>query len=437
MNDLSAKIAALSFEKREMLKQIIKNKQREQHASENSGVMGVKQLLQEAVLPPDIYPQGSPRPGISAQAQAILLTGSTGFIGAFLLDELLRTTSADIYCLVRADNPEAGLQRISENLEAYELWQPAYASRIISIVGDLTQPNLGVTAPVYEHLVNAIESIYHCGAMVKWTYPYSALKSANVVGTQEMLRLACCKVIKPFHFISTVGVFSSPHFLADCIEESTALEESGPLYGGYAQSKWVSEKLVTIAGSRGLPVSIYRPNTEGHSQTGVFNPQDHLCLITKGCIHLGIAPDTLNMMVAGAPIDYAAQAMVQISQQPSSLGKTFHIVNPTPITWKAWITQISSLGYPVKILPYELWKTEAITQIRQSKDSELYALTPIFSDGLLESAKLPIFDCSNVSQALMNSPIECPNLDAALLKVYLSCFVKRGFLSAPSPVLCH
>src|SRR4029077_11763018 len=81
------------------------------------------------------------------------------------------------------------------------------------------------------------------------------------------------------------------------VRETDPLESSGSLNIGYAQSKWVAEKLVRLAGERGLPVTIYRPNTGGHSATGVFNPNDHLPLLIKGCIQLGAIPEDLGLVV--------------------------------------------------------------------------------------------------------------------------------------------
>ncbi len=70
----------------------------------------------------------------------IFLTGATGFVGAFLLDELLRQTQADIYCLVRSTDAESGKQRLQNHLESYLLWNESFSDRIIPVVGDLSQP---------------------------------------------------------------------------------------------------------------------------------------------------------------------------------------------------------------------------------------------------------------------------------------------------------
>jgi len=434
MSDLSQRIAALSPAKRELFMRQLRNKKGDVQPNAVSNTasiaMTVEELKAAAYLEPEIRPAGKFAVYCS-EPVSVLLTGVTGFIGAFLLDELLKQTQADIYCLVRASDVNKGKHRIQKNLESYLIWDESKSSRIIPIIGDLNQPLLGLSDQEFQEMAKQIDVIYHCGALVKWTYPYKTLKAANVFGTKEIIRLACQSQVKPLHFISTVGVFSSPTYNSNIVTEQEELENSGALYGGYAQTKWVAEKLVTIAGSRGLPISIYRPNTEGHSQTGVFNEHDHLCKILKGCIQLGSAPIDLNIAVASAPIDYVSQAIIYLSRQNQSLGKVFHLVNPNPLEWHEWINSISSIGYPLKQLPYDKWKAELMSQIRSSQNNELYTLSPIFSDALLEYSKLPVFDCKNTLDGLAGTSIICPSMDSKLLNTYFSYFIRSGFLDAP------
>ncbi|MFM6899326.1 MAG: thioester reductase domain-containing protein, partial [Microcystis panniformis] len=216
----------------------------------------------------------------------ILLTGATGFLGAYLLEELLQKTSADIYCLVRCSNIEEGKNRLQKNLEFYSLWQDDFNSRIVPIVGDLGKPLFGLSQLAFEGLAAIIDIIYHNGAWVNSARPYSTLKPVNVLGTQEVLRLASREQTKPVHFVSTLGVF-----LGDNQEEIGRITEMDSpnfvnLQGGYRQSKWVAEQLVMVAQKRGLPACIYRPSRIiGNSKTGINgNFQDFLCILLKGCI---------------------------------------------------------------------------------------------------------------------------------------------------------
>ncbi|MBC1258931.1 SDR family oxidoreductase, partial [Trichormus variabilis] len=83
-----------------------------------------------------------------------------GFLGAFLLDELLQQTQADIYCLVRAANAEEGKQKIQHTLESYLIWNESHSSRIIPVVGDLSQPLLGLSQAQFTALARKLDVIY-------------------------------------------------------------------------------------------------------------------------------------------------------------------------------------------------------------------------------------------------------------------------------------
>src|SRR5205823_5245532 len=145
---------------------------------------GAIDLLAEAVLDHDIRSTGA-LATLAGAPSAVLLTGVTGFLGAFLLHELLQQTQADIYCLVRAADAEHAILRIRRNLETYLLWDARLEERIIPVIGDLSQPRLGLAEPQFQALSRQIDLIYHNGAAVNFIYPYQQLKATNVLGTQE------------------------------------------------------------------------------------------------------------------------------------------------------------------------------------------------------------------------------------------------------------
>ncbi len=398
-------------------------------------------LNREATLDDAIHPGNAA--AATAELNAIFLTGATGFLGAFLLQELLDKTQATVFCLVRSTSTEAAMARLQENLKVYGLWKVAYAPRIVSVLGDLAQPKLGIATAQYEQLAVSIDAIYHNGALLNYLYPYSKFKSVNVLGTQEVLRLACDKKIKPVHHVSSVAVFESSVYYNQRIVETDPIDRCEDIYLGYSQSKWVSEKLVKIAGSRGLPVTIYRPPlVSGHSQTGVWNTSGFLCRMIQGCIQMGSILSDLDMMLDLSPVDYNSQSIVYLSQQPLSVGKTFHLQNPHLLHWKELIEFMHSAGYSLQTLPLTDW----IQQLRQQRDNPLYPLLPFFqhqwTDNLTyielnEKGYRPLISCEATLNALSKSEICCPPLDAQLLSTYFDYFVRSGFLQSPKVVAAH
>lgn len=398
----------------------------------------------EAVLDPTIRPDTLTRvSSTSCLDNAILLTGATGFLGAFLLFELLQQTTADIYCLVRP-NIESAKNKLQSSLESYLLWQESFSNRIIPVIGDLSQPLLGLSQEQFNSLAS-VDAIYHNGAWVHHTSSYSTLKAANVLGTQEILRLASLIKLKPVHFISTTSVFSDSNSAGVKLREQDSLEHSPIDANGYVQSKWVAEKLITIAGDRGLPVCIYRPGRiSGHSQTGVFNQNDFLYRLIIGCIQLGAAPAG-NTSFDLVPVDYVSQAIIYLSKQQESLGKAFHLVNPRPLDANVLIDSIRSLGYPIEQISYEQWRTELFNIARNSPEHPLYPLVPFFAASNLQQSNASAnrkrqasvagiaFDCQNTLAGLANTGIACPQISDRLLHTYLSYLIHKNFLNPPQP----
>ena len=395
-------------------------------------------LPAEAVLDLDSCPEVWPGE-LDLEPASILLTGATGFLGTFLLAELLQRTSADIYCLVRAASESKGQEKLQRALEHAQLWQPAFGNRMKPVIGDLARPLLGLSEQAFERLARAIDAIYHNGALVNMVYAYEDLKAPNVLGTKEIIRLATSHKIKPLHYVSTLSVF--PHRGATRIQhvrEQESIDEYHEyVRGGYAQSKWVAEKLVTIARSRGLPTVIYRPGRiTGHSQSGVWPTDDVLCRLIKGCIQLGKSPlfpaeDVLEM----TPVDYVSRSIVALSRRKASLGQAFHLHIPVGAPINDVIHWINTFGYPLQQVEYEEW-LEALAHVAGTGASN--EMTPFVSllpgNGPGEQAQqapVVVQDNRSTLAALSRVAITCPPVDARLLHTYLSYMVQSNFLPAP------
>jgi thioester reductase-like protein len=368
----------------------------------------------------------------------ILLTGATGFLGSFLLHELLQHTQANVYCLIRSSNVESAKKRLQNRLEFYRLWNQNTNNRIIPVLGDLSQPYLGLAEAEFQSLSRQIDTIYHSGALLDFTYPYTTLKAINVTGTQEVLRLAGQFKPKPLHYVSSIAVFESKTDPQKIVTELDIPSNSERVYLGYSQSKWVAEKLVLAARDRGLPVCIYRPSLiSGDSRTGIWNTDDFVCRLIKGCIQMGKAPE-LDYQVDIAPVDYVSQAIINLSKQKTSFGKAFHLINSSPIHWKQWIKYINCNGYSIEQIPYTEWQKHLTHAKNNYTNNILYPLKPFFSRKLsTEQLSIPELYQNNKKSKihgkktlnlLDSSSIKCPVLDYQLLKTYFSYFIKSGFL---------
>lgn len=337
---------------------------------------------------------------------------------------------------MRATSFEEGRARIQSSLKRYRLWEESLSTRIVPVLGDLSKPRLGMEPQQFFRLAEKIDVIYHCGAWVNVVYPYSALAASNVVGTQEVLRLASQTKIKPLHFISTVDVFSSAHGAGiKTIGEQDAVGPGKSLYSGYAQSKYIAEKFVMTASSRGLPISIYRPsNIMGPSKTGICQTSGFVPAMVKGCIQMGIAPE-LEAVLNLVPVDYVSRAIYLLSRKQEPCGQAFNIVNPKPIEWKQLVDWIGRMGYPLQQVSYEAWYTELLKQAsNHSSENALAPLRTLFinQNFIQKSLGAFHFDCDNTLDGLATNSIVCPPVNDDLLNAYFSYFIQSGFLSPPS-----
>jgi thioester reductase-like protein len=382
-------------------------------------------------LDPAIRVETVPEATAITEPGAVLLTGATGFLGAFLLHELLRSTNADIYCLVRASDELKGMQRILDNLKAYKIGELEPNPRIIPVVGDLSEPLLGLDESRFTELAGRVDVIYHNGATVNFLYPYLTLKAANVNGTEEILRLAARGRVKPVHFISTVHVFGK----GDFEEYGTIRENDEPIHWkdlklGYTQSKWVAEEIIKLARSRGIPASIYRiGRISGDSRTGACQTNDFMWRLIKASMQIGFAPD-VDMTVNFVPADFVSRAIVHLSKQSSLLGRDFHIINPNPLHLRDIFRWAREFGYQVELEPFKVWQEKLIEAAQHSVENAATDLLPILLETTDEEVKMR-FDCSNTLSGLADSGIQCPPVDASLLTTYFTYFIETGFLAAP------
>ena len=389
-------------------------------------------LRAEAILEPDIAPErrGSGDAPLG-DARRVFLTGATGFLGAFLLDELLSKTEAEVRCLVRLRKGEHDpMAPLRANLERYGLWTPERAERLVPAVGDLSAPLLGMPEDAFDRLAREVDVIVHAGAAVNLIYPYEALKPANVGGTREVLRLACRGEAKPLHHVSTNGIF--PPGEGVCREDADLNALADAREDGYGQSKWVAEKLVWEAAKRGLPVCVYRPgNVSGHSVTGASNPRDALGAVIAESLRIGYAPDIEGWRMEMTPVNFVCGTMRHIASDPANAGHVFHLADPDPVFADEIFSWLEAMGYRLGRLSYPEWLEALQKAPRREADGDGFA--GILLGAAPDTHELwdgNAYDDANTRNALLGSGLRRPTIDARLFGSYVHYFVGRGWVEA-------
>ena len=378
-------------------------------------------------LPADIRPAAEIRT-VSPDPEEVLLTGATGFLGAFLLRDLLHRTRAQVHCLVRGRDDAHAAARLREALAAYGIHDAL--DRVSVIRGDLGGPRLGLSHRDYERLAKGVDAIYHSGAAVNLVQTYAQSRASNVLGTVEVLRLAALHRTVPVHHVSTTGVFAGPGVVGRTISPDEPLSPLSGLQHGYTQSKWVAEKLVAAARQRGLPVSIYRPTRiSGDSATGACQTADYLWLLLKGCTQAKAAPQLDDLAFDLVPVDYVSQAIVELSKIRSAAGRTFHLATERLISLRTAVDGLRGIGYRIDEVPFRQWTRRIAAS---PENAALPLLAAMTGDGKDEDQEgSAVFSAASTRAVLENSGVSCRRVDERLFHLYLSYFSASGFLPGP------
>jgi thioester reductase-like protein len=255
----------------------------------------------------------------------IFLTGATGFLGSAILGEILTRTDTPVTCLIRGERSQ------KEKLIRQKLKDHGFDHlRSFDLVeGNLETRNLGLPDETWRTLYTQCSQIIHSAASTHSLAPYDLLEPANVHGTASILRLKNEGRQKRLIYASTLSVFVDASPLPPVCLESDLLESPTTIYGGYAQTKWVSEKMVQ-ASAEGATIIRFGLLT-ANQQTGLVSQDDILTRILTGRDHLPRLEDLpKDASFDFTPVDYAASVVVDILlQEPVPF--VFHVANPQQV----------------------------------------------------------------------------------------------------------
>eukprot|EP01130_Rhizamoeba_saxonica_P006170 TRINITY_DN2449_c0_g1_i1.p1 TRINITY_DN2449_c0_g1~~TRINITY_DN2449_c0_g1_i1.p1 ORF type:complete len:1031 (+),score=216.99 TRINITY_DN2449_c0_g1_i1:389-3481(+) len=351
------------------------------------------------------------------------LTGATGFIGAYLLRDIIETNQYDtIYCLVRNSDKYDPMKRIRDNLTTYGIWEPYFKEKIIIVNGDLSQPHLGMTDSKFNELSTNIDIIYHNGCRVNGILPYEILKYPNVLGTKNILKLATRTHVKPVIYISTLSVWNNE--FSEHIKENLVHFQELDKKGGYGSSKAISEILISAAGDFGLPFVIHRLGTiVGDTVLGRSNTGDFVNRLLIGIIQMKCYPNTYQT-IEMTPVDYCSKCIIELSDISKYNGSSFHIQNYNRSkTMKEIASFLIDIGHNIEQLPISDW----IGIARELTSANvLYPLKSYFDGG-----RIPLgcnFPEESTLTELAQLGIKPPEITRELIHKFVLYFQQQEFI---------
>jgi fatty acid CoA ligase FadD9 len=341
-------------------------------------------------------------PGPNREVRTVLLTGATGFLGRYLaLQWLERMDLVDgkVICLVRAKDDAAARQRLDATFDSgdpklLEHYRALAADRLEVLAGDKGEANLGLAQATWQRLADTVDLIVDPAALVNHVLPYSQLFGPNAVGTAELVRIALTNRIKPFVYVSTIGVgdgIEPGRFVEDAdIRQMSATRKVDDNYAnGYSNSKWAGEVLLREAHDLcGLPVSVFRCDMIMADTTyaGQLNVPDMFTRMMLSLVATGVAPGSFYELDAdgnrqrahfdGLPVEFIADAISTLGASVAQGFETYHVMNPYDdgISMDTYVDWLIEAGYPIIRVPeYAAWLARFETTLRALPEKQRHA----------------------------------------------------------------
>ena len=341
-------------------------------------------------------------PGPSSEVRTVLLTGATGFLGRYLALqwlERMHLVGGKVIALVRAKDDDAARQRLDATFDSgdpklLEHYQSLAADHLEVLAGDKGEANLGLEQATWQRLADTVDLIVDPAALVNHVLPYSQLFGPNAVGTAELIRIALTTRIKPFVYVSTIGVgdgIEPGRFVEDAdIRQMSATRKIGDNYAnGYGNSKWAGEVLLREAHDLcGLPVSVFRCDMIMADTTyaGQLNVPDMFTRMMLSLVATGVAPFSFYELDAdgnrqrahfdGLPVEFIADAISTLGANVVEGFETYHVMNPYDdgISMDTYVDWLIEAGYPIARVPeYAAWLARFETTLRALPEKQRQA----------------------------------------------------------------
>ena len=307
---------------------------------------------------------GNPAPAVPvADVREVLLTGATGFVGRFVLRDLL-CPEGDlvVHCLVRANDGEHGLQRLRAAMEEAEIWDEAFADRIRVVVGDLCEARFGLGPDRFDDLARRIDAVHHFAAEISLSTSYQAIRKTNASGMRNVLELCLRTRRKHLFHASTMGVF--PQYFCDFANEfaGRGIEHQGqpdlaemkrmfPLsLGGYSWSKLVAEQSVLFAHQAGLPAAVFRLPLTSRSTTGYIQPSDTSVRVYAAVADVEMMPGGFSFQRQNHTVDTLSRICTAIASNPRRQFTLYHCCNANPVPHDI---ELADFGHYLREVPHD------------------------------------------------------------------------------------
>ncbi|KAJ5406907.1 hypothetical protein N7465_008191 [Penicillium sp. CMV-2018d] len=309
-----------------------------------------------------VYPQnGLPSPS------TVILTGSTGSLGTYLLHSLLGSDSVTkVYCLNRSDAESR--QKKSFEEKGLHLDANDWKDKVEFLQASFGEPRFGLSQSKYQDLLDSVDTIIHNAWKVDFNHSVDSFEDTHIQGVRRFIDFSLSSRSNAhLHFISSVGTVGAWTLeMGASIPEVPIGDIAVVLPQGYGESKYIAERICLEASQRShVPTSVYRVGQIAGPTTtrGQWNPQEWLPTIIATSKAMGKIPNRLgSTAVDWVPVDTLSNIIVEIVNTrhmslPDAQWAVFHLTNPEQAPWSSLIPAIQS-QYAVEPVTFAAWIAE-------------------------------------------------------------------------------
>ncbi|KAI9794020.1 MAG: putative NRPS-like protein biosynthetic cluster [Peltula sp. TS41687] len=308
----------------------------------------------------------------------VVLTGSTGSLGSYLLQRLVEDRSISaIYCFDRSANARQQHERsfAERNVSADQL------AKVNFVQVDFALNQFGLSTKQYAELSEKVDLIIHNAWEVNYNMHLSSFEHTHIRGVRSFVDWVIGSDRRPhIFFVSSISLVANWNtFHKGRVPEKIVEDSDVASPMGYAQSKFVAEQILSVAHQRsGVPVTILRLGQIAGPVTtpGVWKEQEWVPSMIKTSRSLGLIPDSLPGTVDWIPVDALASVIAELVHSQKKLDEiqVHNIVNPHPTQWSILIPTIQEAysGSTLKPVPLGEW-VDALKSVDATSDTELAA----------------------------------------------------------------
>lgn len=350
------------------------------HGSVKSGMSRTEKI--DALL--DKYTNDLPEQTVNvhntSDLHTVILTGSTGSLGNYILHVLLHDpTVAKVYCLNRSEAEERQIKSFAEKGLDFG---PDLQSKVDFLQSSFGAEQFGLPDDKYAEMLGTVDTIIHNAWRVDFNITVDSFEDVHIQSVRRFVDFSLdSKHHAHFHFVSSVATIGAWKAIHGPAVPSASVENSDVvLPQGYGESKHIGERICLAASRRaGVPTTIHRVGQVAGPtmEKGIWNRQEWVPTIVATSKSLGKVPETLGSMpVDWIPVDSLASTMLDlVTTRRDSANDTrcavFNLVNPSVTSWHTLLPAIQAT-YPVEPIPLSEWIRE-LEQIDNPTPDEITA----------------------------------------------------------------